>query len=44
MGASTVFVGDVSGDGLDDLAVGANYTTVADVYGSGTVFLFDGTD
>jgi hypothetical protein len=43
MGASTVFVGDVSGDDLDDLAVGANYTKVEDVDGSGTVFLFDGT-
>jgi hypothetical protein len=43
MGASTVFVGDVTGDDLDDLAVGANYATVDDEYGSGTVFLFDGT-
>ena len=43
MGASTVFVGDVSGDDVTDLAIGANYSIVDDVYGAGTVFLFNGT-
>jgi hypothetical protein len=43
MGASTVFVNDVTGDGADDLAIGANNTTIGGAYGSGIVLLFNGT-
>ncbi len=43
MGASTVFVNDVTGDGADDLAVGAHYTNLGGSYGAGIVLVFNGT-
>ena len=45
VGGSTVFVDDVTGDGLDDLAIGAHNATVGkgSIYGAGMVLLFNGT-
>jgi hypothetical protein len=45
MGASTVFLNDVTGDGADDLAIGAPNATVGGgtVYSAGIVFVLNGT-
>ncbi len=45
VGGSTVFVDDVTGDGLDNLAIGAHNATVGkgSIYGAGMVLLFNGT-
>ena len=43
MGYSTVFVGDVTGDGADDLGIGAAYTTVGGSYGAGLELILSGT-
>jgi hypothetical protein len=43
MGYSTVFVGDVTGDGADDLGIGAAYTTIGGSYGAGLELILSGT-
>ena len=43
MGSSAVFVGDVTGDGADDLEIGASNTTVSSSYGSGVALILEGT-
>jgi hypothetical protein len=42
MGSSCVFVGDVTADGADDLAIGAANTTIGGSYGAGIVLLLNG--
>jgi hypothetical protein len=42
LGDSTVFVGDVTGDGLDDLAIGAHGASTSSVPHGGAVYLFAG--
>jgi hypothetical protein len=45
VGAATVFVNDVTGDGADDLAIGAHNASLAKgtIYGAGMVMLLNGT-
>ena len=43
MGAAAAFVGDVTGDDVDDLAIGESATTVSGASFAGQVLVFDGT-
>ena len=43
MGSTCIFVGDVTGDGAEDLAVGAANTSIGGSFGTGILLLFNGT-